>query len=115
MAGLFFLFFYVKLVVSVREDGIWYRYPPIIMKEKLIRKDSIEKFEIRKYRPVMQYGGWGVRTGSRKYGKAYNVKGNIGMQLYLKDGKRILFGTERKESFQRAMVKIMGETKSKTG
>ena len=107
MIGLVFLFVKLRLIVEVKEDGIRYSYPPVINKKRNLLKNRIDSFKLRKYRPVMEYGGWGVMTGSQKWGKAYNVYGNIGMQLYLKDGTKILFGTQRGEAFQRAVQKMM--------
>ena len=95
------------LIIKIDDEGIHYRYPPFIMKEKLIRKAEIERFEVRKYSPIGEYGGWGVRsTGFRGKGIAYNVSGNIGLQLYLVNGKKILFGTKRKEAILSAMNQL---------
>ncbi len=100
----------MKLVTLVKNDGFYFRYPPFILKERRIGKNEIESFEIRKYKPIREYGGWGIRLGSRKAGRAYNIKGNIGLQLVLKSNRRILFGTQRAEALKRAMKKMMQET-----
>ncbi len=107
MIGLVFLFVKIRLIVEVQKDGIRYSYHPLINKKRNLLKNRIDSFELRKYRPVMEYGGWGVKIGSKKWGKAYNVYGNIGMQFYLKDGTKILFGTQRGEAFRRAVQKMM--------
>lgn len=103
------LFHKMKLVVEVRNSGVFYRYPPFIIKFKQIKKSEIEKFEIRKYSPIREYSGWGIRYSWAKSGRAYNVRGNIGLQLYLTNGKKILFGTQRGEALERAMKKMMSE------
>jgi len=108
--GLVFLFVKMRLIITVKADGLYYRYPPLILKEKEIDKDKIETFAIRQYKPVKEYGGWGIKFGSGRIGKAYNVKGNIGMQLLLKSGKKVLFGTQRPDAFNHAMVKMMKES-----
>ena len=107
--GLILLFLKMRLVTTVKADGLYFRFPPLILKEKVIRKDEIETFEIRQYKPVKEYGGWGIRFGLRRIGKAYNVKGNIGMQLELKTGRKVLFGTQRPDAFRHAMTKMMKE------
>ncbi len=107
--GLIFLFVKMRLITTVKADGLYYRYPPLILKEKEIGKDKIETFTIREYKPVKEYGGWGIKFGMGQIGKAYNVKGNIGMQLLLKSGKKVLFGTQRPDAFQHAMLKMMKE------
>jgi hypothetical protein len=104
---MFLLMYKMKLEVQVTDEGIIYRFYPIILKKKMISKIIIESFEVRKYNAIIEYGGYGVRIGFKKWGKAYNVKGNIGMQLHLKDGVKILFGTQRPEAFKHAMDKMM--------
>jgi len=107
-SAIFWLMFKMKLNVKVTDEGIVYQFYPIIRKEKIIKRETIESYKLRKYRPIMEYGGYGIKAGQRKWGKAFNVIGNIGMQLYLKDGKKILFGTQRGEAFKYAIDKMMG-------
>jgi len=100
-----------RMITEIRESGLFYRYPPFIIKEKKISREEIERFEVRQYKPIQEYGGWGFRQRSRRFqnaGLAYNVSGNIGLQLCLKNGKKILFGTQRKEAIGSAMNKMMG-------
>ncbi len=103
------LFNKMKLVTEVKNEGFFYKYPPFIIKFKVIRKEEIEKYEVRKYSPIREYSGWGIRYSWGKSGRAYNVKGNIGLQLYMVDGKKILFGTQRGDAIRRAMDKMMKE------
>lgn len=109
MIGLTVLFYKMKLVVEIRDDGLYYRYPPMINSFRKIAREEIERIEVRTYKPLKEYGGWGVKTGSSQYGKAYNVKGNLGLQLYLKNGKKILFGTQRKAAIGDAASKMMNK------
>jgi hypothetical protein len=100
-----------KMIIEIRESGLFYRYPPFIIKEKKISQEEIERYEVRQYKPIREYGGWGFRQRKRGFhnaGLAYNVSGNIGLQLYLKNGKKILFGTQRKEAIGSAIKKLMG-------
>jgi len=107
IAGIFLLFKNMRLQVEVYENGIRFRYPPLVRKWRNIARTEIERYEVGKYKPVAEYGGWGIRMGSRKYGKAYNVKGNIGLKLFLKNGKIILLGTQRAQAISYAMGKLM--------
>jgi hypothetical protein len=98
----------MKLEVWIDQDGIHYRFFPLIFKNKLISKEEIHRYEIRKYKPIIDYGGWGVRRGfGRKWQKAYNVSGNVGLQLYLTNGKKVLFGTQRSQAILYAMDEMM--------
>lgn len=110
LAGVEILLRKMKLVTEVREDGLYYRFPPFILKFKSFTRDQIVEFEIRKYSPVKEYGGWGIRVGNRKNGYAYNMSGNMGLQLVLSGGKRILIGTERPDALKKAMERMMNKT-----
>jgi hypothetical protein len=101
-------YFSLKLEVWINQEGIHYRFSPLIYKAKLITKTEIQRYEIREYSPIIDYGGWGVRRGfGRKWQRAYNVSGNIGLQLYLTNGKKVLFGTQRSQAILYAMDEIM--------
>lgn len=101
------LFRVMSLELIIRQTGVFYRYPPFILKERCFLKSEIERFEIRKYKPIREYSGWGISQSWAKSGKAFTVKGNIGLQLYLKDGKGVLFGTQRPDALKKAMNKLM--------
>ena len=51
--GTYWLFMKMKLVVEVRNDGVFYRYPPFILKPRSFLKAEINAYEIRKYKPIM--------------------------------------------------------------
>lgn len=94
----FFWFVYLlKLVVIVDESGIHYRFKGIHFREYHIRWEEIESVEAITYKPLREYGGWGIRYGFQ--GKAYSVSGNQGIQIHTHKGARILFGTLRPTEF----------------
>jgi hypothetical protein len=99
------LFLKMKLLVEITQNEIRFRFPPLSYKWKSINRIEIERFEVRTYKPVWEYGGWGIKGSTRN--RAYNVKGNIGLQLYLKDSKKVLFGTQQKQAIQFAMERMM--------
>ncbi len=107
---LFFLWVYLRLKLEVWIDnlGIHYRFFPLICKERIISFAEIKKYEIRRYSPLRNYGGWGIKR-SLRWGRAYNVSGNIGLQLYLKNGKKILFGTQKPQAMIYAIDAAMSE------
>jgi hypothetical protein len=110
--GLLFMVHNVKLSVFIRESGIHFRFYPFMRREKCVRREEIERFEVLQYKPIRDYGGWGYRQRKHRFrntGIAYNIRGNIGLQLYLVNGNKILFGTQRKEAIQFAMKKMMGD------
>ncbi|KPK85551.1 MAG: hypothetical protein AMS27_06995 [Bacteroides sp. SM23_62_1] len=107
MTGILVLFKNIHLQVEIRRNEICFRYPPFIRRWRRIASTDIERYEVGKYRPVAEYGGWGVRQGSKKHGKAYNLTGNIGLKLFLKNGEIILLGSQRAQAVSYAMKKLM--------
>ncbi len=103
--AVFFLFEKTKLITSIYDNEIRIRFPPFFSKEKTIPIQMIKKMEVRKYNPITEFGGWGLRYGFR--GKAYNVKGNIGLQFNFKNGKNLLIGTQKGEQVKWAISKMV--------
>lgn len=97
------LMFSVKMVTEIDTSQIYIKYIPFF--RKTIRLDETAHYEIRKYRPIWEYGGWGIRWGGIKQGWVYNMSGNMGVQLTLKNGKRILIGTNQPEILKEAIDK----------
>lgn len=99
--GLPALFFSSKLITEVRRDGIYVRFTPLHFSFQRIGFEEIKKFEVRAYRAIREYGGWGIRHG--REGKAYIVSGNRGVQLELLNQNRLLIGSERPDEFLLAL------------
>ena len=106
IASLIVLFIKAKLVTTITTDGIYYKFFPFHFKERHILWSDVEKFNIRTYDPITEYGGWGVKYSITGKGKAFNVSGNIGLQLYLKDGNNIMFGTQNSEEISKILPEI---------
>lgn len=102
IGGVITLFAYAKLTVTIDSSAIRYRFPPFINKEKVLRKADIQSAEIRTYSPIWEYGGYGYRYTLRN-GRALNVSGDVGLQLVLMNGKRILLGTQKRDAMERAL------------
>ena len=93
------LFYSIKLITEIKGDSIHIKFSPFTT--KIIHFSEIIKYEIRQYRPIIEYGGWGIRFN--RSGKAYTVSGNIGIQIQLSAGKGILIGTQQPNEFLQAM------------
>ena len=102
------LFFLLKLETEVRPDGLYLRYFPFHINFKRFTTDELSEYYARKYKPIREYGGWGIRCSFRN-GKAYNTSGNKGVQLVFKNGKRLLIGSQKAEDLENAIRSIMGK------
>lgn len=95
------LFWFMQLQTYLDTKGIRMRFVPFFQKEFLW--EEIESAEVINYGFV---GGWGIRMGTN-YGTVYNVKGNKGLFLKLKNGKKRLIGTQRPEELQKIVQEIL--------
>jgi hypothetical protein len=110
----------MRLETALDKDGCSVKYFPWMCRYRTIPWDSIEKAYVRKYRPVTEYGGWGMKGGGFKMkgfmlkpvrmpfesSKAYTLYGNIGLQLELKNGKRVLVGTQHPQEMEEILKQL---------
>lgn len=101
------LFAIMELRTSVNADGIYYRFFPLHFHVHIIKWDEVKKAYTRPYSPIGEYGGWGIRMGLGGKGKAYNVSGNIGLQIELNTGKKILIGTQRPDEINTLLQQLV--------
>jgi hypothetical protein len=99
-AALTWLFLAMALRVTVDGSGILVRFRPFLTRR--LPFGDIADCAARRYRPILEFGGWGIRVGWRK--RAYNVSGNLGVQLVLKDGRRVLLGSQRPAELAAAIL-----------
>ncbi|MGE5363218.1 MAG: hypothetical protein ACM3SM_03740 [Bacteroidota bacterium] len=98
-----YLLLRVKLTVTVSDKNLHIRYFPLV--NRSIELDEILSCKAVRYKPLREYGGWGIRFSIRGRGMAYTVSGNMGVDIVLKNGKRILIGSARSEELCRAIQK----------
>ncbi len=102
------LFYAMNLTTEVRSDGLYYRLSPFHWSFQRIGASDIRNYESVLYRPLRNYGGWGIRYGPS--GKAYNVSGNRGVRVELMDGRRILIGSQEPEQLAAALRQVAGRS-----
>src|SRR5690606_14709158 len=104
LAVVILLFVLFRLDTKITDKGIYVKFFPIVPKYKFYPWEEISTAVVRKYSPLMEYGGWGIRFG--RNGKAYNIKGNKGLQLKFKNGNALLIGTQKAEEMHRVLDKL---------
>ncbi len=100
------LFLSLRLEVKIEESRLSYRMPPLINKERFIQRDEIRSYEVVDFKPIAQYGGWGIRFSPTR-GKALTISGSTGLKLHLKNGKDLMLGTMKKAEIDKAMARMM--------
>jgi hypothetical protein len=98
------LFWNIRLETTINNAGISVKLFPFHFKFRFFPFSSISKIYVRKYSPLREYGGWGLRYGFG--GKAYNIKGNMGFQINFKDSSNLLIGTQKAEELERVLEKL---------
>ncbi len=83
----------MKLITFINEEGVSVRFPPFVLKTLKVEWTEIDHYEVRSCDPLSEYGGWGYK--GRKNNRAYNVSGGFGLQLILKDGRKIFIGSQK--------------------
>lgn len=100
------LFITFRLDTQIRGDGIYVKFFPFHLSFRQYTWDKIAKSFIRKYNPIGEYGGWGLRFGFFGRGRAFNVSGDQGLQLEFSNHKKLLIGTTKPDELKEALNKI---------
>ncbi len=98
--GLPAFFWWMSMVVEVWPDHVQIHYRPLA--KRSIPFSDIERIQARSYSPVKEYGGWGLKGWSSKK-MAYNVSGNQGVELFLKDGPTVMIGSQKSQELALAI------------
>ena len=104
------LFLNLRLETIIKKDGIYVRFFPFHIKFKHYPWESLTKSFIRTYSAITEYGGWGLRVGLFRKGRAFNVSGDKGLQLEFTNNKKLLIGTNMPDQLTEVLNKI-GELK----
>jgi hypothetical protein len=100
MIGLAFLMFMVVFVLhmttEVAATGLCVCFGWAPTYPRIVSIDTIRSVEVVNYRPIADYGFWGVRAG-RDGEKAFIARGTRGVRIELIDGTKLLVGSQRPE------------------
>lgn len=87
------LLFSMNIDTKITEHGVDVKSFPLMMRGRHFAWSDIVKAYTREYAPLKEYGGWGIKGSYNN--RAFNVSGKQGLQLELKDGRRVLIGTKK--------------------
>lgn len=114
---LFIFIVSIRLKTRITETGIYYRFYPFQLSERSVEWHELSDAYMREYNSFHEYGGWGIRIGSAKTGRAINTSEscNKGLQLRYTDGRLLLIGTKRPDDIQAILDNIMASGKINRG
>lgn len=91
----------LALITVVDDQNITLRYRGLL-KTRTIPISTVREARPRTYRPIRDYGGWGIKFGPK--GWVYNVSGKEGVQLVLTEKKPLLIGSKRPDEMAEAIT-----------
>jgi len=97
----------IKLVVRLDPQTLTASFWPF--RQKVFPLAEIVSWEARAYRPLRDFGGWGVRYSRSLDCWIYNVKGNQGVFLELVGGRKFMLGSQRAEELAAALAFAKGQ------
>jgi hypothetical protein len=95
------LFAAMHLRTEVRADGLYICFFPFHLSFRRLPLADITGIEAVTYRPLREYGGWGLRFG--RQGKAYNISGNRGVKLTYNTDRHVLIGSQKPDELAAAI------------
>jgi hypothetical protein len=97
--------FCARLTTEVNRSGLYIQFFPFHLSPKKIPLNKVVQLEIKTYRPVRDYLGYGIRYGAA--GKAYNMSGDRGVNLKFSAGRDILIGSQKPEELAQALQQLL--------
>ncbi|GAB3584666.1 hypothetical protein [Hymenobacter daeguensis] len=94
----------LRLETRLDDTGVRYRLFPLQWRWQLRPWAEIAEAYVRSYDPLGEYGGWGLK--GRRANRALNISGDQGLQLVLRNGTRLLLGTQRPADITRALAQL---------
>jgi hypothetical protein len=111
LSPLMIIYLIEKSTLTLRMDqhGIAYRYFPLQFNYKRQSWENVEKAYLKTYDAFSEYGGYGVksRLWFKVNDKAYLLNdGNRGLQFEFKNGKKLLFSTNKIEEMEAFLINM---------
>jgi hypothetical protein len=97
---------FARLVVDVDREAVTVAFHFLAPKRR-IALSTVRRAQATKYRPLLDYGGYGVRLGFR--GWAFNVSGDEGVLVETNDGSRVMIGSQRPRELEAAIAQAIRE------
>ncbi len=94
------LFAFLRLDTKISQSEIVIKYFPLF--KKVIQWNAVESVELIDYGFV---GGWGIRF-TQKYGPVYNSQGSKGLFIKLKNGKKLIVGTQNEVEMKEYLMQL---------
>ncbi len=93
----------LRLEMHLEKDRIRVRFYPVHRSFYEFTTDQVVQCSVKKYKPMREFGGWGLRKNLRTRAKAWTVSGNTGLELIFSEGHKLMIGTKKPVSLKTAL------------
>ena len=105
---LLFQVFWGALVVEVSPDELTVTWGRLRWPTKRIAFEEVTTMEAVSYRPIREFGGWGIRFGGG--GKsAWTTRGCKALRIATKDGKTVYVGSDKPDRLLSRIAAAAGQ------
>ncbi len=94
----------LRQVTELRHDHLTVEIAPFWTRE--VPLTEVESAEAVTYKPLIHFGGWGIRYSPITKQWAYTMKGKQAVLLELADHKPLLVGTKRPDELAEAIIAV---------
>lgn len=98
------VFFAATLDTTVGSNAVTVAFR-FLWPTRRIGLSEVRRAAATRYRPLLDYGGYGVRLGT--HGIAFNVSGDEGVVIEMKDGSRVMIGSQRARELESAIARAI--------
>ncbi len=107
LAGITLSLLFSRLQTRIEKEGVSYKFTPFMRNWKSFPLSAIQQYEVKKFNPIMEFGGWGYRRG---WGKLLvNTSGNMALFINTIDNQQIAIGTQLPEEVRNTMETLMNQ------
>jgi hypothetical protein len=102
-----YAFYKSELVLELDHARLSYRFIPFHLNKHDYPISEIRNIESVKIRPILNFGGYGIRYGFK--GKGYIIGGKKGIKVSFNSGRPVYFSARNPEEIEAAFQKIRKE------
>lgn len=95
------------LLVEVRPEGLRFGLGNARLLRGRIAWNDIARLESVRYRPIREFGGWGLRGTRRR--RAWTARGDRAVVLHLVDGREVWLGSDSPQRLEERIRAVAGE------
>jgi hypothetical protein len=98
-----------RLDVRIDDSGVHYRVVPIKIKWQTASREQIAKYSVEKKFRLLQSGGFGYHRNRFTRTRSVRIRGGHHLSLLLKNGNKLLLGTQNPDELDKAMKKLISQ------